>query len=80
MGNIIEGSMGFAKSSWKGGMGSGALAGICQGVPSMIGIHPFFARLGGGIIASALIKNPMHKQIVLVESTKEAVYQLLGGE
>lgn len=80
MAKIISTVKNTATSSWKGGMASGGIAGLCQGIPAAIGLHPFFARIGGGILAATIIKNPVDKRVVLNESVKEGIYQLLAGE
>ncbi len=80
MGSIIKKTMDTASGSWKGGLGSGLIAGLCQGIPAAIGLHPFFARVGGGILAAVFIKNSVDKRVTLNESAKEGIYQLLAGE
>lgn len=79
MAQMLKDPVGFGKSVWKGGIGSGAVAGFAQGLPAALGVHPFLARLGGGIVAAAVVKNNIDKRIILNEATKEALYQLLGG-
>lgn len=80
MAEILTKPLTFAKGVWKGGLGSGALTGTLQGLIGMLGAHPFFSRLGGGIISASILKNDIDKRIILVESSKEAIYQLLAGE
>ena len=80
MAKILTEPVKFAKGAYRGGLGSGLIAGISQGIPAAIGLHPFFARLAGGLVASAIIKNPIDKRIILVESMKESVYQLMAAD
>lgn len=80
MASIIKETKNFAESSFKGGMGTGALTGITQGLIGMLGFHQFFARVGGGMISAAIVKNSVDKRIILVESVKEGIYQLMAGE
>ena len=80
MAKILKNPMAYGKSVWKGGIGNGAITGVSQGLLGMIGLHPFFARMGGGLISASVIKNNIDKRVILLESTKEAVYQLMAGE
>lgn len=80
MAKMLSDPVGAAKGAWKGGLGSGAIAGFAQGLPAMLGVHPFFARLGGGLVAAAVVKNNIDKRVILNEATKEAIYQLMAGE
>ncbi|MBI2101664.1 hypothetical protein HYT53_03550 [Candidatus Woesearchaeota archaeon] len=77
---LVTAPLGFAKKSFGGGMAAGGLNGTLQGILRLVGFHQFFARLGGGLIAASIIKNPIDRRVILNESTKEAVYQLIGGE
>ena len=80
MASIIRNPGGFVSQSFKGGMGNGAIAGLIQGIISAVGIHSFFARTIGGAIGASVVKNPTDRRIILVEATKEGVYQLLAGD
>lgn len=80
MAKILSNPVGYSKDAWKGGIGSGFIAGVAQGIPAAIGLHPFLARLGGGLVAAAIVKNNIDKRVILNESTKEALYQLLSAD
>lgn len=77
---IIGQAASFSKGVWKGGIGAGALTGVIQGTIGALGVHPFFSRVIGGVISASIIKNNIDKRIILVESTKEGLYQLLAGD
>jgi len=77
---LIKQAQNITSSAWKGGAKSGLIAGLSQGIPAAMGIHPFFSRVIGGIVASNIVKNPIDKRIILNESIKEGLYQLLGGD
>lgn len=78
--NPIKNPVGFASNVWKGGMGSGAVTGFTQGLLAMFGLHQFLARSMGGVISASMQKDALTKKVILLESTKEAVYQLMAGE
>lgn len=80
MAKLLTQPVGYAKDAWKGGIGSGFIAGVAQGIPAAIGLHPFFARLGGGMVAAAIVKNTTDKRVILNEATKEALYQLFAAD
>jgi hypothetical protein len=79
MATIIEKGTQYAGSVWKGGLAAGARTGFFQGGLGMI-VHPFFARTIGGLISAAMEKDDVAKKVILMESSKEAIYQLLAGE
>lgn len=80
MAKLLTQPIKFMRGAYKGGFGSGLTAGIAQGIPAALGFHPFFARLGGGLIATAIVRNATDKRIILVEAMKESIYQLFGAD
>ena len=80
MAELLKKPVAFAKDAWKGGMLSGLKSGLLQGIPAAMGFHPFFARVGGGLAAAAITKNPIDKRVILNESMKEGLYQLLAAD
>lgn len=79
MATIIKDTKKYAMSKWKQGLQAGTYAGLFQGFLGMF-LHPFVARLGGGVIASSIVKNPIDKRIINNECAKESIYQILAGE
>lgn len=80
MAKLLTQPIKYLKGAYKGGFGSGLVAGISEGIPAALGFHPFFARLGGGLVATAIVKNPVDKRIILLDAMKESVYQLFGAD
>lgn len=82
MGKIepITKSVNFSKNIWKNGMSAGALTGIIQGMIGMFGVHQFFSRLIGGATAQYFVKKESQKEIINLEASREATFQLLAGD
>ena len=80
MAKILDKAVSGAKSAWKQGLSTGARTGVLQGGIGMLGVHPFFSRLAGGVISASFEKDEVLKKVTLAESSKEAIYQLMAGE
>ena len=80
MAEILKKITTSSKDAWKGGLGAGALTGVLQGGIGLLGAHQFFSRMIGGVISATIIKNKTDKRVILLESSKEAIFQLLAGE
>jgi len=76
---LIGGPVKFVGNAWKGGLASGSIAGVSQGVMSLF-LPDFLARPLGGMIGAAMVKNPMDKRMILLNATNEGFYRLFRGE
>ena len=80
---LIKNTSNFIGNAWKGGLKVGTAAGLLQGIPAAMGLHPFFSRVGGALATAAIFKNPsdaVERKVILVEGMKEGIYQLLAGD
>lgn len=81
--SIISKPVGFVKTSWAGGMGTGALNGAVQGSFRALGMHQFFARGLGSLASASLLKGDKYavdRKIILNQGLNEALFELIGGD